>query len=408
MTTRRRPHSRGFTLIELLVVIAIIGVLVGLLLPAVNNAREAGRRTQCTNNQRQVGLAFQQFIGAKNVYPNSVTWAPGTVPTYQAGSLARTPAGEGTVTTAGPLYSWVVDMLPYLDQQALYNDYNKLVPYYDASNTQSNGTNNLTLTSNAIGSLVCPNDDTIIPSTGNLSYVVNSGFNLFWYSTAGWGGPTDTAPASGFLTSGSLMDWPAPVAQRMGLLWPGSSTGKTEWDHRTTPSGILDGASTTVLLTENTLAGSTQNSSYTGGIITNWATAHPAFVAFMGSDDVCTGSNKTSTLQKCSEAATAGLLKPSTNAGQKTDGLGWERANDRNTSAGEYINAGTRLGGEEGRSPFPNSYHPGLVIVTMCDGSSRIITETINGAVWAKLITPAGGNVPLNYKQLPVSADDIQ
>src|SRR5580692_3580228 len=101
---------RGFTLIELLVVIAIIAVLIALLLPAVQSAREAARRMQCTNNLKQLALALHNYISATNAAPPGVvntTTYPGTAP---PGSLAT-----WTAWSAQSL------LLPYVEQGPLYN-----------------------------------------------------------------------------------------------------------------------------------------------------------------------------------------------------------------------------------------------------------------------------------------------
>ncbi len=99
-----RSRRRGFTLIELLVVIAIIAILIALLLPAVQQAREAARRTQCKNNIKQLGLAFHNYHDVFNTFP------PGWVSQYVAA-----PTGEPTI------WSWGAMLLPYLDQAPLYN-----------------------------------------------------------------------------------------------------------------------------------------------------------------------------------------------------------------------------------------------------------------------------------------------
>src|SRR5262245_56958626 len=101
-------NRRGFTLIELLVVIAIIGILVSLLLPAVQQAREAARRTQCRNNLKQLGLALHNYHDVGQQFP------PGSV---NEGS----PAG-GTAYGRPPRTTYVVHILPYLDQAPVYNN----------------------------------------------------------------------------------------------------------------------------------------------------------------------------------------------------------------------------------------------------------------------------------------------
>lgn len=147
---------RAFTLIELLVVIAIIGVLIALLLPAVQAAREAARRAQCTNNLKQIGLAFHNYHDSHNSLP------PG-----------RKSCCWGT---------WLIFSLPYLEQQALYNSWNT---QGDMRNPDLDwhlsyaGADNLTVTSTRVAGYLCPSD----PNSGNSpsppirtqNYVVNFG-----------------------------------------------------------------------------------------------------------------------------------------------------------------------------------------------------------------------------------------
>lgn len=103
-----RKHS-AFTLVELLVVIAIIGVLIALLLPAVQSAREAARRTQCSNNLKQLGLAIQNYHSAKKLFPNAGVqsdgiWAP-------IAEVQRCPCD---------VYGWTLQLLPYMEEQQVY------------------------------------------------------------------------------------------------------------------------------------------------------------------------------------------------------------------------------------------------------------------------------------------------
>src|SRR5436190_20234112 len=117
---------RAFTLVELLVVIAIIGVLVALLLPAVQSAREASRRTACTNNIRQLGLAAHNFADAMGKFPRGVQIAQVPIQGDQNMlSAYRTPG-------FGP--NWAVLMLPYFEQSSLFEQNSAGINNYLPSN----------------------------------------------------------------------------------------------------------------------------------------------------------------------------------------------------------------------------------------------------------------------------------
>jgi prepilin-type N-terminal cleavage/methylation domain-containing protein/prepilin-type processing-associated H-X9-DG protein len=437
---RSRRRRRGFTLIELLVVISIIGILVGLLLPAVQSAREAGRRTQCASNMRNVGLAILGYVNSKNAFPpagefcEDATGLSGinSSPVNPSQSVIATFLPGGTYRkTAVPMYSWVVPILPYMEAQDMFNQWtmwpttgssstgNSAVAYNDSYTYTAGQSSNYTIGNTAIGVLRCPDDITAQPNQGNLSYVVNGGFALWHaipYSLVG--SQTDGQQTPQLLswtasTSATALD-PATmgVMQKLGVMFlestlPQGSQVKVPWNVRSTLTSLADGASSTLLMSENTLAGvATGNPFFGSNYEGNWAAPQPALSMFIGSSAIC-ANNK----YICYSSTNTGPLSP-TNATTSSvgtvsgdlDGPGWALANQVGTY--ENINYAQNAGlSVEGSFPFSNSGHPGGCNMMFCDGAVRFITSTIDGTVYSKLITPAGSRLPLYAKQMPLSQD---
>jgi prepilin-type N-terminal cleavage/methylation domain-containing protein/prepilin-type processing-associated H-X9-DG protein len=125
---------RGFTLIELLVVIAIIGILIALLLPAVQQAREAARRTQCRNNLKQLGIALHNYHDAHRVFP------PAYVGNFSASGTINGVSYPDDNGNGPSGFGWGALLLPQLDQQPLYNKFNFSLACWDPANAAAAAT----------------------------------------------------------------------------------------------------------------------------------------------------------------------------------------------------------------------------------------------------------------------------
>lgn len=232
MDVRSKRHSkRGFTLIELLVVIAIIAVLIALLLPAVQQAREAARRTQCKNNLKQLGLALMNYESSHRVFPPARIDLSG-LPYIPSGFYQN---------------SWTTMCLPYFDQAPLYNSYNFNLCWSDPGN--------LPVTSTSIPVFLCPSASTanrLVPASSVLDAVGNPYPSAKPYGFCDYGSMNAVRPC--FFLSNGL---PVPPMLLATNTKSPPKKDKYEWDgglkkFEATPiAAILDGTSNTMMCVED-------------------------------------------------------------------------------------------------------------------------------------------------------------
>jgi prepilin-type N-terminal cleavage/methylation domain-containing protein/prepilin-type processing-associated H-X9-DG protein len=238
-------RRRGFTLIELLVVIAIIGVLIGLLLPAVQKVRETAARAQCTNNLKQIGLALQNYHDSNNGFP----------PGYIDGNTNPSSTPDNDV---GPGWGWAALLLPFVEQQNIYNQINLRIGVGLGSNAA--------FCQLQLKVHQCPSDGyqqnftvwptSVVVAHGN--YVGCNGWEECFYGAGGnpeGGGGTDGL-AGGYGGSG------------VGLFWRNSHNRV---------ANVTDGLSNTIVIGERCAAHSpsTWTGAVTGGQCPAWMATLP-------------------------------------------------------------------------------------------------------------------------------------
>jgi prepilin-type N-terminal cleavage/methylation domain-containing protein/prepilin-type processing-associated H-X9-DG protein len=347
----------GFTLIELLVVIAIIAVLIALLLPAVQSAREAARRIQCTNNLKQIGLGLHNYLSATGGFPLGCTipFATG----YPQGS---------------DVGGWSVQglLLPYVEQGPLYNAANFSICAYHGP-TEYTTLANSTVVNTNLAAFLCP-DDGLAGTSGAFSFN-----NCNYFGSTG----TTTRPGD---TTGST-----------GLF---ASDGRTSYSIAT----VTDGTSNTVAFAEALVGDSIGYTKFRDGVA--W-TASPPNTGGCGHYYQCHDAWSNQSLILKGLQACAQMMSTRTDGANDNKGFRWAAGGTGYTlfntiappSSPQYPFSGCRTDDgpvgqiSDGHFINANSFHPGGCNVLFADGSVRFIKSSISINTWWSLGTKANGEV---------------
>jgi prepilin-type N-terminal cleavage/methylation domain-containing protein/prepilin-type processing-associated H-X9-DG protein len=375
--SRRMQRLAGFTLIELLVVIAIIAVLIALLLPAVQSAREAARRAQCTNNMKQLALAMANYESANSAYAlayvQRAAWDPGV----------WSDSGWGC-------WSPHALILGYLEQSQTYNACNFSIASYE----NVDGGINATAACTRINSLLCPSSTLPL---GTYGYNPDYGMKV-----------SDLLPGNNYFASVGATVCPWTSSKPPGIFAiatpsPGSSASDPPFDGLRTIRDIQDGTSNTIAFGEwrmgdfdtnklslqdgiNLLTGTVSGIGSWNGVSSQMARNPGGFAAFM---------------QQCAGASKSSLGNWRTNKSRV--GYTWIQGmfgNAFGTTAlppnSPYPNCQLEPWGGDMDAPGMwnlSSYHPGGANIAMADGSVRFLKSSVDmRTLWA-LGSRAGGEV---------------
>jgi len=377
--SRPTRTKRGFTLIELLVVIAIIAILIALLLPAVQQAREAARRTQCKNHLKQLGLAAHNYESTYSKLPSS--------------GLYQNSSGTAATTNPRPYavfpVSFFTSALPYMDQAPLYNQWNFSTHYMgSALNSQ--------LATSYIDPFLCP-------SNGNFTKAGGRGFGQTDYMPVSY---TDIDYVTTNATYGARLNasTTAANATRDAMLGGPAKAGFND---------VIDGTSNSICIFEDAgkaaeATGATGGTNYIPAVATAsspggganpppqgfWSM--PLFNATGGTTAVWCGSGGTSLCPNRWADPASG------------DGVSGPYAMNPAGGAGTFMGADTKMinqnktpkGGpttcpwttkECGPNTEPFSYHDGGAQALMGDGTVRFISENIDKHTLRRLVSRADG-----------------